>query len=80
MLDDFHMVIEDFAAKEMSTRICSLYDKWINQDGLVENKKQVITEIKNLSKPYPIVEYEVVFFYTIILCFCLLCLINIFYQ
>jgi len=62
MLDDFHMVIEDFAAKEMSTRICSMYDKWINQDSLAENHKQVITEIKNLSKPYPIVEFEVVFF------------------
>ncbi|XP_015363137.1 PREDICTED: uncharacterized protein LOC107161294 [Diuraphis noxia] len=58
MLDDFHMVIEDFAAKEMSSRICSLYYKWINQDNLTENHKQVIEEIKNLPKPYPIVEFE----------------------
>jgi len=62
MLDDFHMVIEDFAAKEMSTHICSMYNKWINQDNLTENHKQVIEEIKNLPKPYPIVEFEVVFF------------------
>jgi len=62
MLDDFHMVIEDFAAKEMSTRICNMYDKWIKQDNLTENRKQIIEEIKNLPKPNPIVEFEVVFY------------------
>ncbi|CAI6356823.1 unnamed protein product [Macrosiphum euphorbiae] len=58
LLDDFHMVIEDFAAKEMSTRICNMYDKWMKQDNLTENRKQIIEEIKNLPKPNPIVEFE----------------------
>lgn len=71
------MVIEDFAAKEMSTRICNMYDKWMKQDNLTENRKQIIEEIKNLPKPNPIVEFEVVFFahlYKVFVC----CLKNIF--
>lgn len=77
MNDDFQIVIEDFAANEMSTRICNMYQKWIKQDNLTENRKQIIEEIKNLPNPDPIVEFEVVFFaylFNIFVC----CLI--FYQ
>jgi len=63
MTKDFNMVIEDFSAKEMSTRICNMYDKWINRDNLNENRRQIIEEIKKLPKSYPIIEFEVIFYF-----------------
>ncbi|KAL4105146.1 hypothetical protein QTP88_020418 [Uroleucon formosanum] len=58
MNDGFQMVIEDFAANEISTRICNMYHKWIKKDNLTENRKQIIEEIKSLPNPDPIVEFE----------------------
>lgn len=58
---DFHLIVEDFSAKEISTYILYMYDKWFYAEDYTENRLQVIAEIKNLSKPDPIVEFEVIF-------------------
>ncbi|KAF0754227.1 pre-rRNA-processing protein TSR2 [Aphis craccivora] len=61
MNDDFHLIIEDFSAKEISTYILYMYAKWFYAEDFTENRLQVIAEIKNFSKPDPIVEFEVIF-------------------
>jgi hypothetical protein len=61
MNDNFHLVIEDFSAKEIGTHIFNMYDKWFNVENLTESRQQVINEIKNLPKPNPIIEFEVIF-------------------
>jgi len=61
MNDDFHLIIEDFSAKEISTYILYMYNKWFYTEDFTENRLEVIAEIKNLSKPDPIVEFEVIF-------------------
>ncbi|XP_026819230.1 uncharacterized protein LOC113557889 [Rhopalosiphum maidis] len=58
MSDDFHLVIEDFSAKEIGTRIFNMYDKWFNVENSTESRQQIIKEIKNLPKPNPIIEFE----------------------
>jgi len=73
MSDDFHLVIEDFSAKEIGTRIFNMYDKWFNVENLTESRQQVINEIKNLPKSNPIIEFEVIFlihfYYIFVYCF-----------
>lgn len=61
MNDDFHLIIEDFSAKEISAYILYMYAKWFYAEDFTENRLQVIAEIKNFSKPDPIVEFEVIF-------------------
>uniref|UniRef100_A0A2S2P5B7 Pre-rRNA-processing protein TSR2 homolog n=1 Tax=Schizaphis graminum TaxID=13262 RepID=A0A2S2P5B7_SCHGA len=58
MSDDFHLVIEDFSAKEISTRIFNMYDKWFNAKNSTESRQKVIKEIEKLPKPNPIIEFE----------------------